>query len=397
VTSSLLGIVAGYEDELDVEDALDELMSWNFVTREGSILVDMHDMVQSYAETVLFGSEMPNYQPTIASVQRYVVGHAQDFDSLQLDQPNILGAAKAADDETCASIIRVLALDGYFDARGHTMDFLLLLDKVLKYFRVRKNEETLNSDQLEILHYLLAKRGTAYFHRGDYENAAKIYKESLQLTDEVSRTVLLSGVTGKALSFQGNYDEAEKYFEEGKKVAEEAKDDFLLSFILDQEALAAGEKEDHDTVRHIVAKQVVINERLLATNQDPSQKIPLLEALIFSLVNLGTAEIMLAVQQQPATDNAVVHKQIQSAQAIFKRAEQIAITIDNSFLQANVLHALAESYHFLDEREKAQDLFEEARTLYSSRGAVSREKLIVTFMHLHGYPVMSDAVAAEGK
>jgi len=393
-TTALLTICAGYGDQLDAEDALDELVLWNLATRTGNYYT-IHDMVHAYAEAVYFGNAEPNRQPTVVAVQRYVKEYSQDFNTLEFDQPNILRAAEAADDETRASIMQTLTLDGYFNARGHTLDFLAQLDRVLTNLRERKNEETLRPHQLEMFHYLLGKRGDAYFDRGDYDKALKTYEESLHLANDVSRSVILSGVIGRTLSALGAHVEAGKYFERGYKLAGEAKDGFLLSFVLEQQAWAAGHNEDHVMARQIAAKQVAINERLLETNQDRDQENALSEALIYSLVNLGSAEIRIAIQQQAVIDTIETQRQIQAALNHFQRAEQIAVSINNTFLRSRVLNAVAEGYHFLDKREKAYGLFKDVRELYRKRGMIREENDVIAFLQKYGYPTTSDEEAVE--
>lgn len=388
-TADLLTTCAGIEDRFLVEDALDELIAWNFVTRETNCYA-MHDMVHTYAETVIFGNTEPDRRTTVAAVQRYVQEHSTDFESLQLDQPNILGAAAAADDEARTAIVRTLALGGYFNACGHTVEFLNLLDKVLTHFRTRKNEGALSPDQLETLHYLLGKRGDASFDRGDYDNALETYRESLSLAHNVNRVVILSGVIGKTLAFQGKHGEAGKYFQQGYKLCGEAEDDFLLSFILEQEAHAAGYNEDHVRARQIAAKQVAINERLLETNRDPHRRNALLEALIHSLINLGTAEIMVAVQPQTDVATTVTQEQIQASLTVFQRAERIALSMNNMALHITVLNALAEGYHFLGERDRASDLLQQVQHLYRRQGLTRGENLVIAFMRENGYPTVSE-------
>lgn len=393
-TTALLTTCAGHSNRLAVKDVLDKLVLWNFVTRTDDFY-SMHDMVHAYAETAHFGAAKPDRKPTVAAVQRYVENYSQDFDIVELDQPNILRAAEAADDETRSRIIRTLTLDGYFDARGHTLDFLAQLDRVLTYLRARKSEESLNPDQLEMFHHLLAKRGNAYFDRADYDNALETYEESLNLTNDVSRSVILLGVIGRTLAVLGAHSEAENHFDRGYKLAREAEDDFLLSFVLEQEAWVAGHDEDHVTARQIAAKQVAINERLLETKRASDQESALSEALVYSLVNLGSAEIRIAIQQQAKIDVAETKTQIQAALDHFQRAEQITLSINNSFLRARVLNAVAEGYHFLGKRQNAYELFKEIQEHYRRRGMVREEDEVITFMQKHGYPTTSDGEAVE--
>jgi tetratricopeptide (TPR) repeat protein len=346
----------------------------------------VHALTFSYART-MFRDKGQDDQAMVTTVQRYVEECAQDFNRLDFDQANILGAAQVADDEARVSIIRILTLDGYFDKRGHTLNYLKLLDRVLKYLTARKDKGTLNADQLTILHYLLGKRGNAYFDRGDYVNASETYKAALGLAENNDRIVLLSGATGKALSFCGENDQARTYFDQGYGLARGMEDDFLLSFVLEQESHAAGHNEDYETAHRVAAEQVTINERLLETNRNTE----ILEALFFSLLNLGEAERRLTKQLNlEVVDPELAKQRLQKALSIHQRTEQIAAEMDDALLKAWAVWSLAEDYHTLGERDKAWEYLSEARKLWHSRGVVSEEASVAEFMKEHGYDTMTE-------
>jgi tetratricopeptide (TPR) repeat protein len=247
---------------------------------------------------------------------------------------------------------------------------LELLDQVLGYLVARKDRGELNPGQLEMLHYLLGKRGDAYFDRGDYDNALKTFRRSLDLASDARRRVIMSALIGRTSSFRGDHDAAREYFERADKLARELPDDYLLSFVLEQEAHAAGHNEDYETARQVAAEQVAVNERLLETHQD----VDIHKRLATSLLNLGTAELRLA------THNALL---------LFLRAEKIAEDLDDDLYRAWSRFALGETYNILGQRDQASMNLNGARVLLHRRGAVREERDVVEYMRAHGHKVIS--------
>ncbi len=357
-----------------IEAALVSLMRRSLAKQQpGTNYYYIHDLTFSYTWSK-FRAEKQDHQQVARAVQDYVVDHSQHIEHLGLDLPNILGAAGVADQEALICIMSVLTLggypkpgeDSYFSQRGHTLDFLEQLDRAIAA------AQQLGPDLNKTLDYLLGKRGNAFFERGDYHNAGQMYKAALNLTDAGDRKVKLTSAIGKSLSCSGDQIEARKYFDQGYQLARAMADDSLLSFVLEYESYAAAYNEDFETARRVAAEQVAINERLLQSHPEPD----VLEALFFSLLNLGSAQRHLAQQRR---------QQLEEALAIHDRAKQIADMLGNAPLRAYILGALAEDYDALGERDKAREYFEEALAVWHSRGMTSEEERIIKFLREHGY------------
>jgi tetratricopeptide (TPR) repeat protein len=372
-TVELLAVIAGLEDGLDVEDALDELVSWNFVLKDAGSYT-MHDMVHSYAETVLFEGDAPDRRSTVAAVQRYVIDRAQDFENLQLDQPNILRAAEAADGQTLVSIMSVLTVGGYpdvrppsyLDTRGHTVGFLARLDEAIEI------AEQIEAEENELRHYLLSKRGNVHFDRGKLEEAFTTYQAALELAPSPHRQGLLLGVIGKVCSRLERYAEADAYFQKGYELARANGDDLALCFVLEQKSYAAGLREDYETAHQSAVETVAVSRRL----GDPVR-------LAMALVNLGSAKFMLAMCE-------VLDSHLE--------AYELVQETDRRELVANVLYALGMDYHALREHYgKAQEYLSKARKLYQEIGSTEREDEITVFMRRFGYmEPLSDLAIRDG-
>jgi tetratricopeptide (TPR) repeat protein len=365
-TSALLAVYMKREKRA-VREALRKLVRRSLAKRlKGIDYYYVHELTFSYAETMVFGLEVPDRQPTVAAVQRYVIGHAQDFDNLQLDLSNILQAAKAADDQALVPIMSALTVGGYpemqspsfFDVRGHTLDLLVCLDKAIEVagqMRVGQNE---------LRHYLLSKRGNAHFDRGRLEEAFGVYQAALELAPNPNRKVILLAVMGKVRAKQGRYDEANDYFGQGYELAEANQDERALAFVLELQSVAAGGKGDFGAARRFAAQAVEVNRRL--EGQDSAR-------LGYSLLNLGSAEGDLGIQK---------------ALSIHQKAYEIARDEGDLDLMASVLYALGCDYHALYKYGEAQKHLDEARKLFLQIGCTAEETEVAVFMRQFGYSAM---------
>jgi hypothetical protein len=359
-TSMLLAMYMGREKR-GVEEALRNLVRRSLAKRlKGTDYYYIHDLTFTYAQT-MFKDEEPDYQATVTAIQHYVMEHVQDFDRLALDYTNILEAARVAqvkDVEALISIVSVLATGGYMDARGHTPDFLTLLDETIGAV-IQKGTE-----QNETLHHLLGKRGNAFFDRGDWERAFEAYQAALELAPNPARKAMLLGAIGKVCSRQGRYDEADGYFGQGHELAQANHDDRALAFVLEQQSVAAGHKGDFETARQFAAQAVEVNRRL--EDQDPL-------GMGYSLLNLGSAEFETGI-----------HK----ALSIHQRVYEIARDEGDLDLMALVLYALGCDYHALYEYDEARKHLREARGLFRKIGCTAEETEVTVFMKQFGYTVM---------
>ena len=151
------------QSPLSTEDALDALARRSLAVREpGVSFYRLHDLTFAYVRG-LFSTNQGDYRTTVAAVQQYVKQYAADFDLIELDLPNLLGAAAIAAGPTLVSIVAPLVMGGYpeprqpsyMDVRGHTLELLLRLDDAIAAAR------QMAPANAPLAHYLLGKRGNA--------------------------------------------------------------------------------------------------------------------------------------------------------------------------------------------------------------------------------------------
>ncbi len=372
-----------------VDDALDELATWNFASRETMedptsellglsardlpTVFSLHDMIHDYARLLYendSGRAPQTVTPLVDAAQRYVktsvAGDNQAYDDLKVNLPNVLRAAEHADDATCLALIAPIAIDGYMDSRGHRLDFLALLDRAIKYLQTQTALDDAASRQL---HHLFSKRANAYFDRADYPNAVAAYRAALALAYTFQREVMLIALVGKALSFGGEVEEAEKCFAEATGRAREGGDDYVLSFVLEQQSHTAGFHADHESARQIAAEQVRLNEHLYRIEQDRET----LMRLFLSLINLGTA------------NRETGHRQKADVLDVHDHAKNIATQLKDSELMAIAVWALADDYHLMGDATQAEKNFNLARELYELQGKRRDAQSVKEQMRYHGY------------
>ncbi|MCA9333798.1 tetratricopeptide repeat protein [Candidatus Saccharibacteria bacterium] len=372
-TAALLSFCT--ERSLDsVETALDNLARRSLAKRRASTdYYSVHDLTFSYAREK-FRQNATTYQTNVVAVENFVVAHAQDFAYLELDQPNILGAAKLASGESLLRIVSTLAIGGYpnayspsyFDAKGHTLEFLDRLDQAIE--AAKQTDLT----QFGTLHYLLCKQGGAYVDRGKLDKALEAYRLALDLAPTEGRRALTFAVCGRVLAMQGNFPEAEQFLEQGYAVATRKKDDNALAYVLQQQSFIAGElKKDYEAAQRFAVEAVETNRRL--NNQI---------ALGFSLINLGSAELDLAIEK------ALAH---------YQEALSLARLYENGDLLAFAMEAIGRDYHANFDFEHAQTCFVQAIDLYHRAGKVEAETKLRTLMFKYGYLEPGEAQPGESK
>jgi len=357
VSVDLLAELVEGVDLLDVEDALDELASWNFVRREEADLYSMHDMIHSYAETVLYGLEKPDRQAAISAVRRFVAEHAREHDMLGLDMPNILAAGKEARQsdamQVMVQIVGALVMGEYFDHRGHTQELLDLLDASIQALRKEPRE----SD--ELFHHMLCKRGNAYVNQGNLEKGFDYYQEAYDVAPTLHRkTVLLCGLGG-VCAMQGNNVEAEKYFQEAYELANTSENPKALIRVLEYQSDAAFKKGDHEAARDLAFQGLEISIQLEDRLREGAFR-----------VTLGAAEF-----------NIGIFKSLENHRA----ALQIAAQVGDLSLQADALFNIAIAHHALEDFEQAKDNLQQALSLYQRLGHSHDERDVSAFMQRFGY------------
>jgi tetratricopeptide (TPR) repeat protein len=328
----------------------------------------IHDLTHSYARA-LFRSQRKDYQTaTVEAVNRYVEQHGQDFDLLEFEQPNILGAAGAAyqsnNPAALVSIMKTLTLDGYLNVRGHTPLFLERLNEAIKVSQQAVKTDKDDKAQAEILHHLLSKRGNIYVDRGDLATGLSSYKEALELAPNANREAILLAVIGLTIFRKGDVG-SEEYMERAYEVAKKSQDDGTLSYVLNQRGTKAVLTKDFETAKEFLTEAVEIAKRLANAAQ-----------LYYALHNLGATQESLG--------------QAQDALATHQEAFKIAEAEENQVWMALASHSIGEDHHALQDREKAQEYLNKARNLHLKSGAVAKVEEITEFMKQHGYSISAE-------
>jgi tetratricopeptide (TPR) repeat protein len=350
-------------------DPLDELVAFSLAKHPpNSDYYYLHDLTLDYAQKHAQGSDPQ--APVLAALD-YLASHAQDYDLLAYDLPNLLGAAGAADPASLVRIMSYLVIGGYplptgpsyFDERGHSLALLQALDKALQAALA------LPSGSQPNLHYLLSKRGNAYFDRGDYQPACETYEQALSIAPDSRRKMILLAVLGKAEAFAGFLERSQSHFQQASALAAESGDDYLRGFVLGQESHAAARLQDFNAARRIAAQRVALSESLVKTDASPR----VLESLFYALLNLGSAELDIARNTGGAFEPALQAHQ---------RALELADQMQDMLLRGYGLSALVEDYYYLGDHAQAQAYFDQGLPLWRAAGLKVVEEETARFIHL---------------
>ncbi len=357
-SSATLDLLAAFlkMEPATVRKGLNQLMELSMATRlEDTQYYEMHNLTFSYAR-MLYRDQVEEGPRPVIVIRDFVAEHRQDFDLLTLEMDNILGAARAAqteDEDNFIEMITCLATGGYMDSRGHTLNFLKLLDEAIQVLRKR------GAEQSEELHYLLGKRGNAYFDRGELQPALEVYQEAFKLAPNPNREVVLMGVIGKVLSKMGNYPEAKNYFDRGYAQAEFGDDPVGMLRILEQYSHAASFHQDFQTARDQALRGIEISRRIGDHLREG-----------YFMINLGSAEYDQGVRNSLSNHLG---------------AFAIAQELHDTALLAHTQYVLGVDYHAMEEAEQAKSHLSEALRLYGELGFKERENAIRTFMQKFGY------------
>ncbi len=359
-TLDLFALVLGREQSA-VETVIADLQQCGLVERithtdRQPTYYRLHDLTYSYAR-VLYVNAGYNHQPVIEAVQRYVTGHAQDYDDLDFEQLNVLGAARAAqktgDTKALIEMMKQLTLDGYFDARGHSVLFLERLDDAIEA------AESLSPEYNETLHHLLVKKGDAYRDRANLATALAAYQAAAEYAPNPQlRTTVLVTISG--VRFRQGADDYDTYLEQADQLARENNDDYSLARVLEYRGIFAAEKRDFQTANDYLTLALEMSERL----NDKTR-------LFFALYNLGVAKLDL--------------EQFTESLSILHRANQLAQETDSHLWIAIASSVLARGHHGLGEREKAQTYLNTALSHYRKVGDNYGIEWATKFMRENSY------------
>ncbi len=354
-TVDLLALCAGF-DARRTREALNSLVDVSLAKRKPeSPAYEIHDLTFGYARE-LWRAAHTNGAATIVAVRTFVTEHAGDYGLLEADMENVLAAAtdaRGTDVDAFVAIVETIATGGYLDDHGHTLGFLRLLSDAIAAVRAQR---PLDSGRL---HFLVTKRGNAYYNQGDLGAAADDYREALELAPTPQRRAILLCVLGKVLSDFGDHDDADVHFAEAYSIAEANGDDHATLRILEQHGLAAFARHNYTMLRDLTVRGVELSRRLGARQQES----------IF-LSNLGTAEFELGVL-------AAIERH--------REAQTIAAELDDEDVIALTHRALGADRHAQEQFELARNHLVEALRLYQKLGQLERAAQLTEMMKTFGY------------
>ena len=372
-TPELLSLCTRRGEE-ETEEALFTLQKRGLAERisePGSDVVTyrVHDLAYSFARA--------NNHFRLATAQQacktFLEQHQRDFDVLDAEIANLLGAIQAAseqdNDALLVNMMKGLVMDdSYYLARGHTPHSLALLEKAVAVANEIRN--------LETAHYLNTKLGDA--HRellGDLDKALEMYEKALSLARGLGNhhreAILLSIIGGTR--FQQNDELANDYLLEAYYLAKEKNDDLALSQILEHRAFVSGSEQDWLLTQQLYNESIETAERLRRNSFIDQTKVD--QRMFFALLNLGEAKRMLG--------------EFEESVCLRKSALQIAKERNNQIWMAFALQEIGEMYHDINERSLAQSNYDQALNLYCQNNAQSDIEALTNFMTSQNYKVRS--------
>jgi tetratricopeptide (TPR) repeat protein len=322
----------------------------------------IHDLTYSYART-LHGRKTGYDALMITTIREFVETYVNDYDLLDFEQVNILGAAKYADEidnkAALIDIMTMLMVDGYFDNRGHTNTLLFLADRAISA------AEAMGEDYYRALHYLFSKRGNAFVERGDLDSAFLAYSRAVELAPTPNRkATILTVISG--VRFRQGASDYDDYLEQGYQIAVENNDDDVICRVLWHRGINAAQSHDLDAAHEYLTQSVEVAARM----EDRSKPY-------LPLYNLGIVEI-----DRGEFENAIV---------TLERAYGIAMQADNQAWIAHALSGLGRAHHGLGKREKAQAYLQQSLQLYRKLGQATAEAWVADLMKQESYTINSDS------
>jgi DNA-binding SARP family transcriptional activator len=374
-TAELLSLCTRRSEE-ETEEALINLHRRGLaerVSEAGSDVITyrLHDLAYSFAKA--------NNHFRLSTAQRacqvFLKKHQQDFNVLDAEITNLLGATEATrngdNDELFVELMRLLVVgNSYYTARGHNPRSLELLKASVAIAKQLNN--------LETAHYLATKLGDVY--REFYNETAKAmqaYESALELARNLHdhhREASLLSLIGITRFSQGETD-ASDYLDQAYALAKSKGDDLALSQILQHKSYLAGVSGTHQMALQLAHETIEVAKRL--KNDAKVDKARAQDMLFFGILNSGVAE-----QRLGYSVNAKKH---------FDQALQVALESNNKVWTAYTLQELGEMYHYMNERELAQRHYNDALALYQQNNAKSDVEALVEFMRTENYVVTKDS------
>ena len=307
-----------------------------------------HDLTFSFAHSLTYPDGTP--PDLTAAVAGYVAQQAGAATRLNLDLANLLATARhgwAAQPDAALSIVSDLALGSHMRVYGHTPDFLALLDQAIDRLGAAGDDPR--------RHYLLGKRGNAYFERGEWARALEHYQATLATAPNDTRRAMVLAVIGRTHYYLNDRAAGDDAFAQARALAE-TQDDGLKAFVLEMQSWAAGVAGDYEAAHDYATQEAALARGF---NDAP-------ERLVYSLLNLGSVEVKL---NHPA-EALRLHEE---AHALLGRTANIR-------LRADVVHALGIDLARLGRPDEAHERLNQACEQYRQIGNTAKELEVSAFL-----------------
>jgi tetratricopeptide (TPR) repeat protein len=336
----------------------------------------LHDLTYSYAHN-LFKSSGRHHEAMTAAVQQFLGenvadenrGQVTNYDALEFELLNILGAARAAyhesDDEALIDIMRQLVVKAnYLTARGPSSAALELLEAAINAATIREDYEA--------AHYFTGKLGNVYSQiTGQYELAVEVYSKSLDFARKMSdlgRQAILLSLLAIA-RFKAGLNKVDWYYEEASRAAEESGDAAVMAMIFNHRSFHTGGKNppDYEAGRQFSNAAIHI-----------ARENELSDILFSSLNNRAVFEKQLGL--------------LENALQTDLEAYQLSQEINNQLWIAVVSKNLGDDYHALGDRVQAHQHFRNALILAQQLRDNELISLIKTIAAEHNYEILDQDV-----
>lgn len=281
----------------------------------------------------------------------YAKGHAQptpeDFDALEAEKDNILGAVDSAfeikDWSTVTEIAHVLTDpgNGVLSVRGHWDEAVRVGERAIQAARYSQNDS-------EIAH-LSFNVAVMRSNRGEFLEARRLYEESLEIAkrlDNRRHIAVTLHQLGILAQDQGEFSEARRLYDESLEIMRVLDDQHNGGIILYQLATVAQDQGDLDGAQRYYNESLKIAKML----GDQSR-------VAITLYGLGRL--------------AVLQGSIEEARRLYIESLHIQQSIGDQFGIATNLQMLGDIDRQIGDLTKAQQLLNESLAIYKRLGSQS--------------------------
>ncbi len=271
------------KDDLSISDGdLGELVGKSFVDRIEVSAQDelgnesivyryrLHPLTRQYAIAKAGEDVLAKYR---ARAAKYFLGYAQhfreNFNMLEWERENILAgmdwaveqqrSASNEELESASSCVLqfMFAIDDYLDTRGYWSEYGLRLSQAIDAADATEDRKEKS--------IWLCNLGTLAQKTGDYDEARKLYQQSLKIyqdLDDKKGASYVLGNLGVLAQTNGDYDEARQLYQQTIDVANQLEDKSSLSRGLHQLGNLAYMIGDYDEARGLYQQSMEIKQAL---------------------------------------------------------------------------------------------------------------------------------------